>query len=106
MPKITFIAHDGFERNVDAGIGQSVMQAAVGNMVDGIVADCGGACCCATCHGYLDEAWVGRVPAAGDDESAMLECATHRAPNSRLTCQIKFTAELDGLIVRLPVSQY
>lgn len=106
MPRITFIEHDGSRKEVLTEVGQSVMQAAVSNMVPGIIADCGGACSCATCHGYIDEPWIDRVPAASDDENAMLECAMHREDNSRLTCQINITPELDGLVIRLPRSQF
>ena len=105
MTRITFIEHNGTEHAVEAADGQSVMQAAVENLVPGILADCGGACSCATCHGYIDPTWVNKLPAPADDEAAMLDCALHRQDNSRLTCQIKMRAELDGLVVRLPVSQ-
>ena len=108
MPKIKFIEHierSGHEQVVDAEIGRSVMQAAVDNRVPGIIADCGGAGSCATCHGYIDPAWFGRVPPADDNELSMLECVIDGADNSRLTCQIKMTAELDNLVVRLPKSQ-
>lgn len=106
MPRIIFIEHDGSRKEVQTEVGQSAMQAAVSNMVPGVIADCGGACSCATCHGYIDEPWIDRVPAASDDESAMLECAMHREDNSRLTCQINITPELDGLVIRLPPSQF
>lgn len=106
MTRITFIEHKGTEHTVEASDGQSIMQAAVDNMVPGIVADCGGACSCATCHGYIDTPWSDKVPVPANDEAAMLDCAMHRQDNSRLTCQIKVRAELDGLVVRLPVSQF
>ena len=106
MPEITFIEHDGNQKTVEAEVGQSVMQVAVNHLVPGIVADCGGACSCATCHGYVDDAWVARVPAAGDDENAMLDFTADREANSRLTCQIRMTSELDGLKIHLPASQY
>ena len=103
MTRILFIQPDGSEQTVDADPGQSVMQAAIGAMVPGIVADCGGACTCATCHGYVDEAWVGRVPPPGSDETEMIDagCFDVQA-TSRLTCQIRVTAEMDGLVIRLP----
>ena len=105
MTKIVFIEHGGKRTEVDAADGTSVMQAALDNNVRGILADCGGACSCATCHGYIGPEWADRVPPPADDEKAMLECAVHETAQSRLTCQIKLTPELDGLVVRLPVSQ-
>ena len=106
MPKITFIEFSGKEHVVHDEVGRSLMQAAVDHLVPGIVADCGGSCSCATCHGYIDAAWGDRVPAAGPNEQSMLECVLDGADNSRLTCQIKITPELDGLIVRIPKSQF
>jgi 2Fe-2S ferredoxin len=82
------------------------MQAAVRSMVPGITADCGGACTCATCHGYVDESWVGRVPPASADELDMIDAGRLDAlPNSRLTCQIKVSEDLEGLAIRLPPPQ-
>ena len=105
MPKITFRTHDGEENIVDAKIGQSVMEAAVGNGVPGIDADCGGACACATCHVYADPAHSGTLPAPADTESSMLEFADNVRPNSRLSCQIEVTEKLDGLVFETPPSQ-
>jgi 2Fe-2S ferredoxin len=105
LPKIQFIGAKGTETIVDAPEGWSVMEAAVKNGVSGILADCGGACSCATCHVFVDPAWVDRIPARSDDEEAMLEFAVDPADNSRLSCQIKVSAALDGMIVRLPKSQ-
>src|SRR5690606_36213785 len=84
MPKITFIEHDGTSHTVEAETGRSVMQAAVDNLVPGIVADCGGACSCATCHGYIDPAWLARLPEARADERSMLEGLLECQYNSRL----------------------
>jgi 2Fe-2S ferredoxin len=106
MPKIIFIEHNGKQHNVQEEVGRSLMQAAVDHLVPGIVADCGGSCSCATCHGYVDSEWVDRVPAADANEQSMLECVLDGTDNSRLTCQIKITPEMDGLIVRLPKSQF
>ncbi|MGH8517928.1 MAG: 2Fe-2S iron-sulfur cluster-binding protein [Panacagrimonas sp.] len=106
MPKILYIEHNGKEHLVDAEAGKSVMQNAVENLVPGIVGDCGGACSCATCHGYVDAAWVDRVDPKNEGEEAMLDGALRVEPNSRLTCQITMKAELDGLVVRLPISQF
>ena len=106
MTRIHFIQPDGREHLVEAKPGQSVMQAAIGAMVPGIVADCGGACSCATCHGYVDDAWADRVPPPSADEADMIDagCLDVQA-NSRLTCQIKVTSEMEGLVVRIPSSQ-
>ncbi len=106
MPKITFIQPDGSEQTVEAPLGWSVMEAAVKALVPGIDADCGGACACATCHVYVDPAWTGRLPAKAEMEETMLDFAQAAAPNSRLSCQIRVTSELDGLIVRVPVAQH
>ncbi|MDB5986514.1 MAG: reductase [Nevskia sp.] len=105
MTQITFIEHDGTEYAVDATDQQSVMQAAVDNMVPGIVADCGGACSCGTCHGYVDAQWAGQLPAPAADEAALLEGLLDTKDNSRLTCQLKVSPALEGMIVRLPASQ-
>jgi 2Fe-2S ferredoxin len=103
MPHIIFIQQDGSAQTVPAADGESVMQAAVNALVPGIVADCGGACSCATCHAYVDEEWVDRVPAASQDELDMIEGGClHVEPTSRLTCQIRMTETLDGLTMRLP----
>lgn len=106
MPMITFIQHDGSRQTVEAAVGSSVMQAAMDNLVPGILADCGGSCACATCHAYVDDGWWAKLPGPGDDESLMMEAAAHRRERSRLTCQITVTPELDGLVVRFPESQY
>lgn len=106
MPKITFVEFNGTEHAVEEEVGRSLMQAALDHMVPGIVADCGGSCSCATCHGYIDPTWVSRVPPPEATELSMLECVLDGAENSRLTCQIKITPGLDGLVVRLPKSQF
>lgn len=105
MPKITFIQPDGTSQIVEGNIGQSVMEVATGNLVRGIVGECGGGCSCATCHLYVDEAWLARLQPADEMEQGMLEGAVEPMPNSRLSCQIKITAELDGLITRIPAGQ-
>ena len=105
MPKITYIEHSGTTHEINANSGQSVMQVAMSNRVPGIIADCGGSCSCATCHVYVDEAWLGRLPAASSAEKDMIDCALHVQDNSRLSCQIEVKDELDGLVVRLPESQ-
>ena len=106
MPKITYIEHNGAEHVVDVKAGLSVMEGAVKNNVPGIDADCGGACACATCHCYVDEAWREHTGAPSAMEESMLDFAENVEPNSRLSCQIKVTEALDGLVVRLPESQH
>ena len=106
MAKITYIEHDGTEHVIDVKTGLTVMEGAVKNNVPGIDADCGGACACATCHCYVDEAWVEKTGPASAMEESMLDFAEHVRPTSRLSCQIKVTSELDGLIIQLPESQH
>jgi 2Fe-2S ferredoxin len=106
MPLIRFIQADGSAQEVQAPEGSNAMQAATGAGLAGIVGECGGSAMCATCHVYVDEAWVDRLPAALPNELEMLECtASERLATSRLSCQIKLTAALDGLVLRLPASQ-
>ena len=106
MPKITYIEHNGTEYAVDVKKGLSVMEGAVKHNVPGIDADCGGACACATCHVYVDEAWREKVGEASAMEESMLDFAENVEPNSRLSCQIRVTEALDGLVVRMPESQH
>jgi 2Fe-2S ferredoxin len=105
MAKITFITHDGVSHDVVAANGSTVMENAIKNSVPGIEAECGGACACATCHVYVDEKWAQIVGEPDVMEEDMLDFAWEMAPNSRLSCQIKVTDELDGLIVRVPEKQ-
>ena len=106
MPKIKYIEHSGKEHEVDVPASWSVMEGAVKNLVPGINADCGGACACATCHVFVDEQWQAKLPNREDMEVTMLDFAPDAAANSRLSCQIKVTPELDGLVVRMPKSQH
>ncbi len=106
MPKITFIQPDGSEQVIDADNGMTVMEAAKKNVIEGIEAECGGACACATCHVYVDPEWLAKLPKRQDMEEQMLDFAIELKPNSRLSCQIKVTPALDGLIVRTPKSQH
>ncbi|TQV84009.1 2Fe-2S iron-sulfur cluster binding domain-containing protein [Exilibacterium tricleocarpae] len=106
MPQIIYIEANGAEHEIDVPAGNSVMQGAIDNMIDGILAECGGACACATCHCYVDADWVEKVGPPSDIEKEMLEATPQPQENSRLSCQIQVTDELDGLIVRLPESQY
>lgn len=106
MPKITYVHPDGARDVLDVPVGTSVMRAAILNSVDGIVAECGGEMMCATCHVYVEAAQLDRTPAQSDDEKAMLEfTASERKPNSRLSCQLVVTPEMDGLVVYLPETQ-
>ena len=106
MAKIIFIEHSGATHEVDAKSGLTVMEAAVKNNVPGIDADCGGACACATCHVYVDDAWLEKTGARSAMEESMLDFAENVKPNSRLSCQIKIADALDGMTVRLPESQH
>lgn len=106
MPQVTFVSHDGTVTEVQAEPGVSVMQAALDNGVDGIIAECGGACSCATCHCYVDEAWMAKVGEPSEIEKDMLECVLEPKENSRLSCQITVSDELDGIVVNVPESQY
>ncbi|MBI1237572.1 MAG: 2Fe-2S iron-sulfur cluster binding domain-containing protein [Alphaproteobacteria bacterium] len=105
MAKITYIEHDGTKHEIEVADGLTVMEGAIRNMVPGIDADCGGACACATCHVYVDEAWADKTGEKSGVEESMLDFATDVQPNSRLSCQIRVSAELDGLIVRMPEYQ-
>jgi 2Fe-2S ferredoxin len=106
MAKITYIEFDGREHVVEVRNGLSVMEGAIKNNVPGIDADCGGACACATCHVYVDEAWRATVGGPSAMEESMLDFAEGVEPNSRLSCQIKVSDALNGLIVRMPESQH
>ena len=106
MPKITYIEHSGKEHVIDVPAGMSVMEGAVKNAVPGIDADCGGACACATCHVYVDEAFLSKTGEQQEMEKSMLDFAENVRPNSRLSCQIKVTDALDGLRVTTPESQH
>jgi ferredoxin, 2Fe-2S len=105
MVKITFVDFEGQSRTVEAEIGSTVMEAAIRNDIPGIEAECGGACACATCHVYVDEAFLEKAPKAEPMEEDMLDFAHDVRNNSRLSCQIKVTAELDGLVVTTPEQQ-
>lgn len=106
MPTITFISHDGETREVQVTAGTSVMQAAVDNDINGIVAECGGACSCATCHCYVDEGWLEKLKEPTTIEKEMITCVLDPQANSRLSCQLVVDGDLDGLVVRLPEHQY
>ena len=105
MPKITFIEHDGTMHTVDAELGSTVMETALKNDIGGIVAECGGGCTCATCLVHVDEKWFPVVGPPSEEENQMLDTAFEVKETSRLSCQIKVTEALDGLVVRTPSYQ-
>ena len=105
MPLVKFISHTGEETEVHVSAGTSVMQAAMDNGVSGILADCGGACSCATCHCYVDDSWVEKTGKPDEVEEQMLDFVMEVKPTSRLSCQIVVEDALDGLVVHLPESQ-
>ncbi|WP_280155448.1 2Fe-2S iron-sulfur cluster-binding protein [Piscinibacter sp. XHJ-5] len=105
MPALTVIEFNGKEHRIDAEVGKSAMQVVIDAMVPGIMADCGGACSCATCHCYVEAPWATRLPEPVPAEREMLECALDPQPNSRLSCQIRITPHTEGLVIRLPQSQ-
>ena len=104
--KVTFVAFDGASTLVEAEEGQSLMQAAIASDVDGILGECGGSMMCATCHCYVDEGWADRAGPRVDGEDDMLECATSEVrATSRLSCQIRMSARIDGIVLHLPKTQ-
>ncbi|MCQ9616118.1 2Fe-2S iron-sulfur cluster-binding protein [Paenalcaligenes niemegkensis] len=105
MVNVTYIEFDGTKHEVQVEVGNSLMKGAVYNGVPGIDAECGGACACATCHVYIEGEWFDRLPGAQDEESGMLEFANEPQERSRLSCQIKVTSDMDGLVVRMPEFQ-
>ena len=106
MPGITYVRADGERRTLEARVGVSVMQVAVDERIDGIVAECGGNAMCATCHVYVDPEWEARVPPITSDEDDMLDStSSERRPSSRLSCQMMITPALDGLVVHMPATQ-
>jgi 2Fe-2S ferredoxin len=106
MPIVTYVSSSGLSRQIDVPIGVSVMQAALNHRVEGILGECGGNCLCATCHVYADPSSLNRIPPATDNEKFMLSIAAEGPEsNSRLSCQIKMTEDLNGIVVRLPGKQ-
>jgi ferredoxin, 2Fe-2S len=105
MPKIVFMEPGGARREITAPVGITLMEAARQNGVRGIVAQCGGACACATCHVYIDPAWMAKLEPREDMEEGMLETAWEPKENSRLSCQVHVTAELEGMPVTVPQQQ-
>lgn len=106
MPKITYIENSGTSVEVDLPSGATLMEGAVQNDIKGIVAQCGGSCMCATCHVYIDEAFLDKLPEMEEEEDEMLEGTTaERKPTSRLGCQVRVTTDMEGLIVNIPAKQ-
>jgi len=106
MALVTFIDPAGTAHEVSVENGTSLMQAALDNGIDGIVAECGGACSCATCHCYIDSSWLAKVNEPSSIEKDMLECVIDPQDNSRLICQVFVSDEMDGLVVTIPQAQY
>lgn len=105
MPKITYIQPNGSHQTVEAQTGTSVMETAIDNDINGIVAECGGACSCATCHVYVDAAWINSLTPPDAQEDGMLDCVLDRQSSSRLSCQIEVTEGINGLVVHVPEAQ-
>ena len=105
MAKVTFIDSAGASRTVDAQVGSTVMETAIRNSIPGIDAECGGACACATCHVYVAPEWTEIVGKPSQMEEDMLDFAAEVRPTSRLSCQIKVTSQIDGLVVSTPAKQ-
>jgi 2Fe-2S ferredoxin len=108
MPKVTYVAFNGESHTVDVPVGENVMRGALYNNIEGIDGECGGACSCATCHCYIDDAWTAKVGGPSSEaEAELLEAAASEiTPASRLSCQVIMTEDLDGLVVRLPEHQF
>ncbi len=106
MPKVIYITPDDVRHEVDVEAGYSIMEGAINNNIEGIVAECGGACACATCHSYVDQAWVDKIPSMDDMEDSMLDAAFERKDNSRLTCQIEMSDALDGIVIHVADNEY
>ena len=106
MPKVNYITTDEERHEVEVEAGYSIMEGAINNNIDGIVAECGGACACATCHSYVDAAWTDKIPSMDDMEDSMLDAAFERKDNSRLTCQIEMSDALDGIVIHVADNEY
>ena len=106
MPQVKFIEFDGTKHNIDANNGDSIMTTAISNLVPGIDADCGGECSCATCHVIVDDAWIGKLAEIAETENSMLDLNPDRETNSRLSCQIPMSEDIDGITILLPEFQY
>jgi ferredoxin, 2Fe-2S len=102
MPFITYIESDGTEHRIEAQLGRTLMQIAVDNGISGILGDCGGSCSCGTCHVYIGQLWVEKLPSISETEAFMLDVVPERRDASRLCCQIPLHADLDGIVVQVP----
>ena len=105
MTKIIFVQPDGARKEVDANVGATIMEVAIQNDIKGIIGECGGACTCATCHVYVDEAWIAKVGEPSNMEEDMLDFASDVRDTSRLSCQVKVSDKFEGLIVHVPARQ-
>lgn len=106
MVTVRFVSHDGHETKLDGSLGETARDLAIDFDVEGVLGACGGACMCATCHVYVDEAWAAKLPAVKPEEGAMLQnTVSERRPTSRLSCQIELTDALDGLVLHMPEDQ-
>ncbi|MFT7387502.1 MAG: 2Fe-2S ferredoxin [Candidatus Endobugula sp.] len=105
MALIFYTTHDGNTFEADVAVGENLMQAAIDNGIDGIVGACGGSMCCATCHCYVDDAWISKTGVAKGAEREMVEATQEPKPTSRLSCQLLVTEEMDGLTIHLPAIQ-
>lgn len=105
MPRIVYVLRDGTHKEIEAPSGTSVMKLALDNGIGGVDAECGGCVTCATCHVYVDQQWTDKLAEPSEEERVMIDCAIDVRPNSRLSCQITLTDELDGLIVQVPATQ-
>ncbi len=106
MPKVIYITADEVRHEVEVEAGYSIMEGAINNNIEGIVAECGGACACVTCHSYVDTAWIDKIPSMDDMEDSMLDAAFERKDNSRLTCQIEMSDALDGIVIHVADNEY
>ena len=106
MPRVKFIEHNGTEHDVEGDIGDCLMVIALNHLVPGIDADCGGECSCATCHVIVNDAWAGKLAEVSEAENSMLDLNPDRETNSRLSCQIPMSEDIDGITIQLPEFQY
>ncbi len=106
MGTISVVSANGEKRELDATVGVSIMRTVLDNGIEGLIAECGGTMSCATCHVYVATAWADRVPAPSEDEQMMVECVIEPRDTSRLSCQLVYSDDLDGLEIEIPASQY
>lgn len=108
MPKVTYVDHEGHAHETEIAVGENVMRGALYNGIEGIAGECGGALSCATCHCYVDDAWMGAVggPSSPAEEELLESAAAPLKPTSRLSCQIFMTEAMDGLVIHMPENQF